>query len=250
MLLLPSVHFLRPWVSHYWISHSVTADSYPVLPDGCVDLVFVVSATHWQVLLYGTSTAPCPLALDAGTTYLGVCFAPGQARHLLDLPLDNLTDAALPAAGHVCLPFEALAEAVHRESPAQLAARLDQALMQQLAGCPVQEGHVDKALAGLRQGLAVQTLLADSGVGARQLQRLFREQVGVSLQTLASIRRVRRLARWLIADQQRSLADIALAVGYTDQSHMNRACRQLLGVTPATLRRDHVAFVQAGQAAR
>ena len=44
-------------------------------------------------------------------------------------------------------------------------------------------------------------------------------------------------ARRLLAETERPIADIALETGFTDQSHLTRVFRRLLGETPAASRR-------------
>jgi transcriptional regulator GlxA family with amidase domain len=41
----------------------------------------------------------------------------------------------------------------------------------------------------------------------------------------------------LLADTRRSLAEIALDAGYSDQAHMTRDLRAVLGATPSLVRR-------------
>jgi len=67
------------------------------------------------------------------------------------------------------------------------------------------------------------------------LVRDYRRRRGEGLQQTQRRRRVERAVR-LIETSPLPLAQIALAAGFCDQSHMNRAFRLLLGATPAKLR--------------
>jgi AraC family transcriptional regulator len=74
------------------------------------------------------------------------------------------------------------------------------------------------------------------GVHPVYLARVCRRQLGCTVQQYVRQRRV--LAAWRSWDRgQRSLAAIALEVGFADQSHMTRAFVELLGVSPGRLRR-------------
>ena len=68
------------------------------------------------------------------------------------------------------------------------------------------------------------------------MQRRFVEGVGYGPKLL---QRILRLQLWLwLADQprtDRALADLALAAGYADQSHMTRETHDLAGVAPSVL---------------
>ena len=252
---------LRRFVSHYWLGRDNSAAHFSVLPDGCVDLVLALHDGHWQALLYGTTTAPMPVPLDAGHDYLGICFRPGQARHFVTVPAGALTNTAVPAVPLTRFPLLPLAEQITHADTAVFS-RLDDALLACLVrDCPL-PSRVDRALLQLSQpweqhfdgfppgGTApppVALLSADVGLSTRQLQRLFQEAVGVSPKMLHTIQRARWTASQLAADTAHRipLAALAFSAGYSDQSHMNRDCVRLLGATPAALRRAHVAFVQA-----
>ena len=256
---LPDPH-LRQFVSHYWLSRNNSAPHFSVLPDGCVDLVLALHGGQWHALLYGTTTAPVTIALAPGYDYLGICFRPGQARHFFTAPAGALTNTALPAAALTRFPLSRLAEQIGETEAGAVDVfqRLDNALLDQLRhDCPLPT-RLDKALRQLSQPWEaplcsrtapprqVASLAADTGISVRQLQRLFHEAVGVSPKTLSAIQRVRWTARQLAADTAHRipLAALAYSAGYSDQSHMNRDCVRLLGVTPAQLRRPDVAFVQ------
>jgi AraC family transcriptional regulator len=74
------------------------------------------------------------------------------------------------------------------------------------------------------------------GVHPVYLARVCRRQLGCTVQQYVRQRRV--LAAWRSWDRgERSLAAIALEVGFADQSHMTRAFVELLGVSPGRLRR-------------
>ncbi|MFF9897950.1 helix-turn-helix domain-containing protein [Streptomyces longispororuber] len=78
------------------------------------------------------------------------------------------------------------------------------------------------------------SLAAEVGLSAPRLRALVRQEVGI---TLACLRRWGRL-RTAIADLPDSTAALAAATaGFADQAHLTRTARDLLGRTPASLRR-------------
>jgi AraC family transcriptional regulator len=85
--------------------------------------------------------------------------------------------------------------------------------------------------------LALSVVAADVGVQPVRLARRFRARHGRSVGTYLREVRVRRAAARL-ADGNDSIADIALAVGFADQSHLHRWFVRLIGETPARYRRQ------------
>jgi AraC family transcriptional regulator len=87
----------------------------------------------------------------------------------------------------------------------------------------------------LHQPLTVTELATVAGVSPTHFTRLFRQHTGEPPHRYVRIRRLDRAER-LIVGTQLPLAAIAVAVGFSDQSHLNRVMRAERGVTPGQLR--------------
>jgi AraC-like DNA-binding protein len=87
------------------------------------------------------------------------------------------------------------------------------------------------AVLGHEPAFDLNTLARHAGVTRRQLERDFSEWLAVSPRRFAQTVRLQRLA---LASHQHdlSLAYLASEIGFADQAHMNRAVRQLTGMTP------------------
>lgn len=75
------------------------------------------------------------------------------------------------------------------------------------------------------------------GLGARTLQHRLKQQGPGFQEVLDGLRR--SLAEIFLRDQRLSLTDIALLLGFSEQSSFTRAFRRWRGVSPAAWRRDH-----------
>lgn len=243
----PPAPALRGLVSHYWLSRGGGAGSHTVLPDGCVDLVLRLrdGAGAWQA--FGTSTRPVLVPVDPGSVYFGIRFQPGQSRHFLPVPGRLLTDSAHPMARPANLEAERLCALLALPDPAPA---LDALLCDWLAGRTPRPMRLDGALALLGSPDAprgVAALATRLNLSRRQLERDFLEWVGVPPKVFMGIRRSQR-AMALLGGRPNAapLADIALAAGYADQSHMTRELKRYLGVTPGAprLAAHDVAFIQ------
>ena len=71
--------------------------------------------------------------------------------------------------------------------------------------------------------------------GARALHRTVQARIGVSPKVFARMLRFGRVVRAIRAGQTADLADLAVASGYYDQSHLNRDVREFAGTTPGEL---------------
>ncbi len=103
----------------------------------------------------------------------------------------------------------------------------------------IMEPRVRRALSLMEQNLSepvsLAGLAARVGLSPRQLGRLFRAEVGTSVQVHC---RHQRLAHGLnlLTQTRHSIAEIAQDCGFTDAAHFTRAFRSRYGTTPASAR--------------
>lgn len=76
------------------------------------------------------------------------------------------------------------------------------------------------------------TLCEDAGISIRQLDRLFRQHLGISPKTFARIARFQTAIGLLKKDPGGTLADVAARCGYYDQSHFVHEFRRFAGTAP------------------
>jgi transcriptional regulator GlxA family with amidase domain len=83
---------------------------------------------------------------------------------------------------------------------------------------------------------SISDLAKECGLSASHFARAFRQSCGVSPHRWLLRRRVERAKRLLLEGEQ-GLAQIALACGFVDQSHLTRVFARSEGHTPAKWRR-------------
>ncbi len=89
-----------------------------------------------------------------------------------------------------------------------------------------------------RRGISVAELGAVSGLSERQLRRRFAQEVGMGLAEFIIKTRIQIASDQLVRTQN-AISQIALDVGFCDQSAFCRAFRQQLGVSPGAYRRRY-----------
>ena len=80
------------------------------------------------------------------------------------------------------------------------------------------------------------SLAAEVGLHPSHLARAFRARFGATIGGYLRLLRVNEAGRRL-AFSDDAIASIALALGFADQSHLTRAFKRAVGVTPAAFRR-------------
>lgn len=90
--------------------------------------------------------------------------------------------------------------------------------------------------ANLTGEISLALLARECGLSSRHFARAFKQSVGVAPHQWMVLRRC-ELAKELLRSSPLSLAEIALACGFADQSHFTRAFARLVGMTPGAWRR-------------
>jgi transcriptional regulator of acetoin/glycerol metabolism len=90
------------------------------------------------------------------------------------------------------------------------------------------QSHID-------ENISLETLARTSGLSIFHFTRAFKQSQGVTPHHYLIQRRVER-ARELLTRSDLSMSQIALATGFSDQSHFARRFRELVGVPPSTFK--------------
>ncbi len=216
-----------------WQGSDARDATFSILPDGCIDVVFVLGADA-RCLAFGTSTHRLEFPLEARADYFGVRFRPGMARHAVPLPALELVDGSAELAEFVGLTPDRFAEIPGFSGRSTLALA---ALHRRFATRAVTLDEVDSVVRQLfesRGALAVEVLGRRANLSARQLERRFLDRVGLSPKRLSRIARAQAARAAIERTPPRHLAHLAALFGYSDQSHLGRDFRELFGAPPSS----------------
>jgi AraC-like DNA-binding protein len=174
-----------------------------------------------------------------------IAFQPAGVATLFSIPASELTnedpDATLLDRGVAGLHAR-MAEAGSFDARARL---VDDYLCAKLS-THRSPGCISRLASGViaRNGcVAVSSMVAASGLGARQFERRFRHEVGLPPKLFARIVRFESALRLKTAAPDVAWTQIAHSLGYHDQMHMVHDFRQLAGDTPTSLLGQMAMFV-------
>ena len=239
--LMPDAR-LSEHVDCYWTSEVLPgeAGTRAVLPDGCIDLIF--DATTAKLEVVGTMTRAVFLEGRGPAQFVGVRFKPGGAVPFLHERADRMTDRVEDSALLLGREAREVQDVLTAQSDLQEQVRtLERFLLSQ------RPDPVDRRVALLAAKLSrdpalkIEVLARDLALSRQYLRRLFLEHTGVAPKLFARIARVRRAVE---AMARASLAEAALAAGYADQAHLSNEFKELVGITPASMKRT-ISFASA-----
>jgi AraC-like DNA-binding protein len=232
---------LEHLVEHLWVAEWDLREPYTaeVLPHPNVNLCLMAGASR----ISGTGRKVFTQTLEGAGRVVGATYRPGAFRLLHDVPARLLNDRLLPVtAVYDATVAELEAAALDGDVPSALD-RVRGLLRTRVPAPDPRAGlaarAVDTAVADGSIG-TVDTLAARFGLPVRQLQRLFAEYVGPTPKWVLMRARLHDAIDTLTDAGRPDWSRLAADLGYYDQSHLIRAFRSALGVTPEEyLRRCH-----------
>jgi AraC-like DNA-binding protein len=173
---------------------------------------------------------------------VGAVLRPGAARALFGVQADELAGRHTPLYDLWGRPVASMRDQLAEIR--SLDARLDtfEALLAsrlpRVRGLhPAVAQALERLMAEEERGssLAVREIVRQSGYSHRTFISLFERAVGLTPKVYCRVLRFQRALRRVSAETA-SWLDVALAAGYSDQSHFNREFRAFVGVTPSEYR--------------
>jgi AraC-like DNA-binding protein len=202
-------------VAAVWSSVAAAPSATLVAADGCFDLILRVAGSgHVSAFVYTPVTRAHYAAVEAGDRYLGVRLRPGFGPALVEHP--ELVRVAEQFVGR---PED-----------------LESLVANAVEACAKQPSIVTDFVAEARTSAgALRLTRGSTAARERELQRACLRWLGLSPKAFLRVERV-----WAAREAIRAgtaLAIVAADFGYADQAHLTREVRELLGVTPSSLRR-------------
>jgi AraC-like DNA-binding protein len=234
---------LTTLVECFWLLEgSATGSADAIIPDGRVELIFHYGGPFWRhdggvavkqpmSLLVGQMIAPVVLAPDGQAGVAAIRLRPAASRTLLGFSLQEVSgrfvdlELVFPSVRRL---RERLAEASADKGRIQL-------LEEWLTGmtCPPPRRSVEAVVDSIVQSggrVSIDSLTATADTSLRQLERQFRDDVGLTPKTFSRLVRLQAALRKV--RQGNALTDVALACGFYDQAHMTRDFRELAAMSP------------------
>ena len=255
---------LRPFVESVWAMDEVpSAEACArrrehVIPTGQMHLVFRLSGEplrlfdHDQdregrvistMLVGGARSGFYTRDVTAPLCSVGALLRPGAAEVLFGVHAHELSEA------HTALEdlWGASARSMRDElgEARTLEGRLDafeRRLAQRLPAVRGVHPAVARALEQLGDAAGVHDVVKQSGYSHRRFLTLFSRAVGLTPKMYSRVVRFQQALRRSAFDGHDAWADIAIAAGYSDQSHFNREFREFAGVTPGEYRQAKPRF--------
>jgi AraC-like DNA-binding protein len=235
------------FVKHFWlISWDLAGQPHheqDVIPNPCVNLVVERGKTY----IYGSSKRKYTQLLQGKGSVLGVKFKPGGFYPFLKSPVSRITAGFMGIEDVFGVGAAELEEAIlAQEDEAAMVRLAEQLLFSQLPEedetVPLLNRMIDAIVED--RGITKVDMLCDRfHMHKRTLQRMFDQYVGVNPKWVIKLYRLQDAAETIDLGHSRDWLQLAMDLGYCDQSHFIKDFKAIIGVTP-------VEYVQRSERAR
>lgn len=208
-----------PFVETIWQTQSESAGQYMVAADGSWDILVIKQGGDTQISAVGAASQAAPLFYEPGIQFLGIRFKIGT--YIPQMPGNHMLDSMsmFPRATQNSFWFhDAMLRLPDFDNVETFISHLTR------NGLLKNDDLVEAALQGDMPYASL-----------RSVQRHFLKTTGLSLSYIQYIERARQAADLL--QQGVSILDTVHTLGYTDQAHLTKALKRLIGQTPAQISR-------------
>jgi AraC-like DNA-binding protein len=238
----------------YWrvAGDGTSVPSPTILPDAYVEIVINLggAVTLDGPPFHGSQPARAVVGLletaiemryPSDVCTFGIRLHPARAAAFLGVPASAVMNIVSPLGRITQALDDRLAEVVEthpRIDSVEARAAFEGVLMDHLGRATPTDDLIVRAvdrLLGADVPIAVSDLAVELGLSRRHLQRRFLDEVGVSPKRLERLARFARAWRQAVVGPTVTWADLALANGYADQSHLVREFRTFGAHPPAHL---------------
>ena len=220
-----------------------------ILPDGCVDMVFIFGddirrlapdGTHVlqpRSMVLGQITEAFDVEPTGAVDSFAVRFYPHGFGCLVTLPLNELANRETPLERVFgTAEANALEQALlHAASTPERITIVEDFLRERLQRGPVIDRVIQETvdiLLRTKGTTAVGDIVHGDRTDRRRLERLFNRKVGVGPKQLAKVIRLQAALRNMLDGSEASLTRIAYESDYFDQAHFSKDFKEFTGVSP------------------
>ncbi len=229
---------LSPYLVCYW-SYSASPSSAllhskPIIPDGCIDIIFDLTRQASEcALIVGAMTKPI---ISNRTEIIGIRFKPGMAYPFIKIPMNKLTDMIVDYyefAGHDASFLSA--QLVESRSINKQLSILNKHLMIKLTMMSSIEPEMRRALYLINNANGKDTVKEISNEIGWSRQYFNKKCIcytGLSPKFLLQSIRINKVVNRFKSEKFHNWSDLSLAGGFYDQSHLINEFKKITGLTP------------------
>ncbi|GAA4115040.1 helix-turn-helix domain-containing protein [Aquimarina addita] len=227
-------------IDSFWtFSNNEVFENFKLLPDTCTDLIF--DLTHDQGFISGVMTNFQHRELPAKSDLLGIRFKTENFGSLSKIPLNEIKNSRVEWS-QIFLAHN-LDRLKQLSDLATIPAKIS--FLENFISITLRENYekqdkmvlsVAENIRLLKGNMSIRNLATLNHISLRQLERRFKNYMGLTIKEFASIVRFSTTKKAIASFSETSLLSIAFDMGFYDHSHMNYEFNRITGENPGFFR--------------
>lgn len=223
---------------YYQFESNYNNNIIPVVPDGCIDILFCCDLENYFAEIYGSVCKKKKISFKSGCTYFGVRFFPGFAGPMFkNISLSEFTETSVLFCdffNRKHLP-EKITEVSTFQKRIKYFEKFYIDVIKNTTSVPENFIQILYTTLKGKGNIKIEDLSRKVGYSERYIQKKFKEFVGISPKLFNRIIRFQNSLYQINSDKESKLIDIALDNGYYDQAHFNREFKEFSSIQPQKL---------------
>ncbi len=254
---------LQPYVKTYWFGKFNTQAnsilSQQVVPNGYIELIFHLDSEHcrlyqnnrWEkspnYTLIGLFTKPYEVRFNEPVSVFGIRFKPEGIYSLFNIPASEFSHSYLDMENVLNKDFKSFAEALQIcKSIHEMIIKTEHFLLRNLQETNKEIYYLNYAAETIRNTfgvLRIDELIQKVYISQRQLEREFKEKIGITPKQYMRIARLNEINRILNSGNFNRLTTLSYLNGFADQAHFIREFKEFTGTSPLKYLKNKNQFI-------
>ncbi|MBT8220775.1 MAG: helix-turn-helix domain-containing protein [Bacteroidia bacterium] len=254
--------FLAPFVDKYYRgSFNTLAEpnrSFKIIPNGCLELIIHLKELYCKLptdnhlaytpdyMLIGMFSRAYQVHFSETVPIFSIRFKPEALPYILRIRGSEIFENYGDIEAVLENKFLDFCHQIREEkSVGAMIARTEIFLLNIISKQKVEENYVTRAarIISNAQINNVQEISTKVNISRRQLERKFRELIGISPKQYLRLIRINKVMQMLEQNQSLNLTDIAYHCGYFDQAHFIKDFKHITDQTPSSYINDRQRFI-------
>lgn len=218
----------------YQIKNSIQQQPILVIPDGCMDIIFECNPVKPTARIFGPILHMQNVPMQPNINYFGVRFFPGVIPEFIQASAENLLNNSINFTDVVANSEDLIREiAIQSEIEQQINLFLQHFPNQLKRNYSVTTEFIISTILNDNEDFKIKLLEEKTGYCTRHIQRVFKQEIGISIKTFSCIMRFQSAIHALTSQTCTRLSDLTYDLGYNDQAHLHKEFKKFINMSPS-----------------
>jgi AraC-like DNA-binding protein len=254
---------LQPFIAQFWTGSFNSANSgrqsMRIIPNGYVELIIHLTDQHCDLhdhygwsqspdyTIIGLHTHPYEVQFAREVKVFAIRFMPEGVYNIFGVPAAEFKEGYNDMSLVLGNEFRTFSEQLREKSSTnEMISFTEEYLIKTTLRSRKDINYVNRAAALIRSTkgkIRIEDLPELVHISLRQLQRAFKDKIGVSPKHYLRLSRINEVHRLLEEEHSLNLTQIAYQSGYTDQAHFIRDYKSITGHKPTIFIKERNQFI-------